>query len=147
LHANATARPASIKSNAPQRANRKKQLLVVEDNRLNQDLVLGYLEDSDFEVTLANDGREGVEMFESGQFDAVLMDWQMPEMDGLEATRRIRAFEDKLGRARTPIIAVTAHAMESDREACLEAGMDDYIVKPFSLQALMQALQRWTANR
>jgi signal transduction histidine kinase len=130
---------------APPGGGGKKQLLVVEDNRLNQDLVLGYLEDSNFEVTLANDGREGVEMFERGQFDAVLMDWQMPEMDGLEATRRIRAFEAKHGRTRTPIIAVTAHAMEGDREACLEAGMDDYIIKPFSLQALLQALARWTA--
>jgi len=129
---------------APAAARAKKRVLVVEDNLLNQELVLGYLEDTDYEVTLAGDGRKGVEAFEREQFDIVLMDWQMPEMDGLEATRRIREIESTRGVCRTPIVAVTAHAMTSDREACLAAGMDDYLVKPYSLDALMQALNTWT---
>ena len=129
---------------APAAARAKRRVLVVEDNLLNQELVLGYLEDTDYAVTLADDGRKGVEAFEGEQFDVVLMDWQMPEMDGLEATRRIREIESTRGMRRTPIVAVTAHAMTSDREACLAAGMDEYLVKPYSLDALMQALNTWT---
>ena len=134
----------SASSNA--RARGKKRVLVVEDNLLNQELVIGYLEESDYAVTLAGNGRHGLETFVQGRFDVVLMDWQMPEMDGLEATRRIREFEQRRGLERTPIIAVTAHAMPSDRDACLAAGMDDYIIKPYSFDALMRALQRWTSR-
>ena len=123
-----------------------KRVLVVEDNRLNQELVVGYLEDSAFEVTLATDGRIGVDLYSRESFDVVLMDWQMPEMDGIEATRAIRALEQARGSKRTPVIAMTAHAMPGDREACLAAGMDDYLVKPYSLQELLDALHRWTAG-
>jgi signal transduction histidine kinase/ActR/RegA family two-component response regulator len=123
--------------------HKKARVLVVEDNLLNQELALGYLEDTDYEVVIADDGRKGVEAFEREHFDVVLMDWQMPEMDGLEATRRIREIEAVRAMRRIPIIAVTAHAMASDREACLAAGMDDYLVKPYSLDALLQALKRW----
>jgi signal transduction histidine kinase/CheY-like chemotaxis protein len=131
---------------APAAAPAKKRVLVVEDNLLNQELVLGYLEDTDYEVTLADDGRKGVEVFERERFDVVLMDWQMPEMDGLEATRRIREIERTRGMRRTPIVAVTAHAMTGDRDACLAAGMDDYMVKPYSFDALIQTLQAWTPH-
>jgi two-component system, sensor histidine kinase and response regulator len=123
----------------------KKRVLVVEDNLLNQELVIGYLEESDYAVTLTGNGRQGLETFVQERFDVVLMDWQMPEMDGLEATRRIREFEQRRGLERTPIIAVTAHAMASDRDACIAAGMDDYLVKPYSYDALMRALRRWTS--
>jgi two-component system sensor histidine kinase/response regulator len=133
----------SASSNAHGRT--KKRVLVVEDNPLNQELVIGYLEESDYTVTLAGDGRQGVEVFKRERFDVVLMDWQMPEMDGLEATRRIREFEQRSGLERTPIIAVTAHAMASDRDACLAAGMDDYLIKPYSFEVLMRALRRWTS--
>lgn len=137
----AQAAPLSPPPVAP--APGKLRVLVVEDNRLNQELVVGYLADSEYQVTLANDGREGVEKFEHERFDVVLMDWQMPEMDGLEATRRIREFERNRGLRRTPIIAITAHAAASDREACIAAGMDDYLVKPYSFDALLRALRRW----
>jgi signal transduction histidine kinase/ActR/RegA family two-component response regulator len=124
----------------------KKRVLVVEDNRLNQDLVVGYLEESAYEITLAINGVKGVEMFQRERFDVVLMDWQMPEMDGLEATRRIREIEQARGGNRTPIVAVTAHAMSGDREACLAAGMDDYLVKPYSHASLLHTLDRWTRS-
>ena len=91
------------------------RVLVVEDNPLNQELVLGYLEGSEFEVTLAGDGRRGVEAFARERFDVVLRDWQMPEMDGLEAARRIREIEHGQGLRRTPIIAVTAHGRARSR--------------------------------
>jgi CheY-like chemotaxis protein len=128
----------------PATANGKRRVLVVEDNLLNQELVVGYLEGTEYEATLAADGRKGVEMFEQERFDVVLMDWQMPEMDGLEATRRIRALEQIRGMRRTPIIAVTAHATTSHRDECLAAGMDDYLIKPYSLDMLLHALRRWS---
>lgn len=140
------AQMTQLSASSDAHARSKKRVLVVEDNLLNQELVIGYLEDSDYVVTLAGDGRQGVEVFERERFDVVLMDWQMPEMDGLEATRRIREFEQRRGLERTPIIAVTAHAMASDRDACLAAGMDDYLIKPYSFDALMRALRRWTSR-
>lgn len=120
------------------------RVLVVEDNPLNQELVLSYLEETAYAVTIANNGREGVECFEREHFHVVLMDWQMPEVDGLEATRQIRALERARGAPRTPIIAVTAHALDGDREVCIAAGMDDYIAKPYTMDTLLAALQRWT---
>lgn len=78
-------------------------------------------------------------------FDAILMDWKMPEMDGIECTKRIRQLEKAIGR-RTPIIAVTAHASEDDRKTCLEAGMDHYLSKPFSAEDLRSALLKWAYN-
>ena len=144
---NPTVAPAAVPQDEPAATlpqPGKKRVLVVEDNRLNQDLVIGYLEESVYEITLAANGLKGVEMFQRERFDVVLMDWQMPEMDGLEATRRIREIEQERSSQRTPIIAVTAHAMSGDREACLAAGMDDYLVKPYSHTSLLHTLDRWT---
>ena len=89
-------------------------------------------------MTVARNGAEGVEAAAAGEHAVILMDLQMPEMDGIEATRRIRA----QGR-RTPIIALTASAMEGDRERCLEAGFDEHLSKPVDLRALTEALERW----
>jgi two-component system, sensor histidine kinase and response regulator len=87
-------------------------------------------------VTLADDGRQAVDAFQAGRFDLVLMDVQMPEMDGFEAVAAIRALEHAQGRPHTPIVAVTAHAMVGDREKCLQAGMDAYLAKPLRRQLL-----------
>ena len=99
------------------------------------------LEREGHRVTVANNGKEAVALWESGRFDLVLMDVQMPEMDGLDATRAIRARE-KDKKARTPIIAMTANAMAGDREMCIEAGMDGYVTKPVKKDALFGEVQR-----
>lgn len=119
------------------------RVLVAEDDAVNQRLVERVLEAQGHRLTIAKDGRRAVETFAPGEFDVILMDVRMPQMDGFEATREIRRREEGTG-TRTPIIAMTAHAMKGDRERCLEAGMDDYVAKPVKADALYQALERAT---
>jgi signal transduction histidine kinase/CheY-like chemotaxis protein len=115
------------------------QVLLAEDNKVNQRVAQRFLERLGHHVTLANDGREAVELWQRQAFDLVLMDVQMPEMDGFEAVATIR--EAELGRGtRTPVIALTAHAMSGDRERCLAAGMDGYLTKPVKLAQLVDAI-------
>jgi protein-histidine pros-kinase len=117
------------------------RILLVEDHRVNQELAMGILDLTGHDVTLANNGREAVERFVRERFDVVLMDIQMPEMDGLQATAAIRECERGTGK-RTPIVAMTAHAMQEDRDRCLAAGMDDYVAKPIRAEALLEILNR-----
>ncbi len=119
------------------------RLLVVEDNKINQIVAKGLLTQEGAQVTLANDGQLGVDAVAQAQppFDAVLMDVQMPVMDGYAATRAIR---QTLGLPDLPIIAMTANAMASDRAACLAAGMNDHVGKPFDLDPLVALLQQYT---
>ncbi|MDQ6625440.1 MAG: response regulator [Verrucomicrobiota bacterium] len=117
------------------------QILVVDDNAVNRAVASGILAKDGHEVAQASNGREAVELTRRQRFDAVLMDVQMPEMDGLEATARIRQNEARLGR-HTPIIAMTARAGVDDRERCLAAGMDDYISKPVSLEKVRATVDR-----
>src|SRR5207244_1066163 len=105
------------------------RILLAEDSIVNQRLAMALLGKQGHAVTVANTGKEAVRLWESGRFDVVLMDVQMPEMDGTEATAVIRIRESKTGR-HVPIVAMTAHAMAGDREQCLAAGMDDYVSKP-----------------
>jgi CheY-like chemotaxis protein len=105
------------------------KILLAEDGLTNQKFAVALLQRSGHQVMVANDGREALRAYENQTFDLVLMDVQMPEMDGLEATTAIRAVEKKLGR-RTPIVAMTARVMPGDREQCLQAGMDGYVSKP-----------------
>jgi PAS domain S-box-containing protein len=121
------------------------RVLLVEDNKVNQMLAVALLKKRRHEVTVADDGRQAVELVRRSEFDVVLMDVQMPEMDGLEATRLIRQMEASRGR-RIPIIAVTAHTMEEDRQRCLDAGMDDYVRKPIDPEELEAAIERWTGE-
>jgi len=118
-------------------------VLLVEDNPVNQRVAQGMLRRLGFAVSTASNGREALDHVASTAFDAILMDVQMPEMNGLEATRAIRAREDGSGR-RTPILALTANAMQGDREAGNAAGMDDYLTKPIDMTALRDALMRFT---
>jgi signal transduction histidine kinase/CheY-like chemotaxis protein len=114
------------------------EVLLVEDNPTNQMVATKLLERWGHRVTVAENGLLGAEAVAGRRFDAVLMDMMMPVMDGLESTRRIRAAELASGAPRTPIIAMTANAMQGDRETCIEAGMDDYLAKPINSQELQR---------
>ena len=118
-------------------------VLLVEDNPVNQELALRMLEILGCRVKVANNGRKALEALDSNHFDLALMDCQMPEMDGFEATAEIRRRETMRANGRIPIVALTAGAVEGDREKCLAAGMDDYVTKPFSFGELERALTRW----
>jgi CheY-like chemotaxis protein len=137
-------------------------VLLVEDNEINQQVAREILSDAGLEVTLANDGQEAVDAVQQHKFDAVLMDIQMPIMDGYEATRRIRKWEvgmrSKIGKnsdlkseiqdpesqiQEIPIIAMTAHAMTGDRDKSIQAGMNDHVAKPIDPEALFTTLLKW----
>jgi PAS domain S-box-containing protein len=115
------------------------RILLAEDNLVNQRLAVGLLEKHGHVVRVVDNGKLCVETFSQEPFDVILMDVQMPEMDGLSATREIRRLERDSGK-RIPIIAMTAHAMQGDRQRCLESGMDDYISKPIRVHRLMEVL-------
>ncbi len=131
--------PAGLKS-----AKNGLRVLIVEDNLVNQRIALKMLQNLGYTPDLASNGREAIEAFLRNPYQAILMDCQMPEMDGFETTREIRKLEG-VG-ARIPIIALTANAMSGDRELCVEAGMDDYLAKPVDLQQLDAALCAWTRS-
>ncbi|MBI2687623.1 MAG: response regulator [Acidobacteria bacterium] len=117
-------------------------VLVVEDNAVNRRVAVAFLRKLGCTVETAVDGAAAIQMWQNGNFDLIFMDCQMPEMDGYAATQSIRCIE--AGGRRTPIIAMTAHAMSGDRETCLAAGMDDYLAKPLDLDQLSATLSRWT---
>jgi len=116
---------------------------MAEDNITNQQVVVGILKKLGLRADTVANGAEAVKALESIPYDLVLMDVQMPEMDGLEATRQIRNPRSAIPNRSIPIIAMTAHAMQGDKEKCLEAGMDDYVVKPVSPRALAEAMEKW----
>ena len=138
LAAPAVSEPANT---AP--AGLRGSILLVEDNLINQQVALGILQIQGYNVTVVNNGREALDAYAQGAFDLILMDCHMPEMDGFEATREIRERERTSSGKRLPIVALTANAMAQDREECLNAGMDDHLSKPFSMQTLQDMLDRW----
>lgn len=126
------------------------KILLVDDNEINRQVAREFLENAGLIVIEATNGKEAVNSVKSNTFDAVLMDVQMPEMDGYEATQKIRKWENARvdfkpadGSPVLPIIAMTAHAMEGDKERCLAAGMNDYVTKPIDTRQLFEALSRW----
>ena len=123
-------------------------VLLVDDEELVRAVASGMLERLGFTVLAAADGREALEKLEPMSFDFIFMDCQMPEVDGFAATRSIRDREEKAGphARRIPIVALTAHAMKSDRDECLAAGMDDYVSKPFTKEDLRKVLARWVTQ-
>ncbi len=135
---------ATAATEGPEPAKVAGTILLVEDNKVNQLVGSKVLEKMGYAFSIANNGVEAVSAFQSGGYDAILMDCQMPEMDGYEATAAIRQLEGSDGHI--PIIAMTAAAMEGDRERCMAAGMDDFITKPVRLEAVSTVLERWVAN-
>jgi two-component system sensor histidine kinase/response regulator len=129
---------------SPDRSGRRGRVLVVEDNEINQMVAVGTITRLGYATDVAANGREAVEAVSRLRYAAVLMDCQMPEMDGFEATREIRRREG--GDARVPIIAMTASATDADRQRCLAAGMDDYLAKPVRTESVEAALERWTGE-
>ncbi len=124
-----------------------KRILLVEDNIVNQKVALGILKKLGLKADTAANGLEALQALESEPYDLVLMDVQMPQMDGLEATHQIRDTQSKVLDHEIPIIAMTANAMQEDRERCLQAGMNDYVAKPVQAQVLAHVLVRWLAEK
>ena len=120
----------------------EKKVLLVEDNTANQAVALGVLSNLGFNISIANNGLEAIAAYSTNNYDLILMDCQMPEMDGFEATRKIRLQEHEQEK-HVPIIALTANAMEDDKQRCYDAGMDDYLCKPFDIDELINILNTW----
>jgi len=143
-------RPAAVQDKAPEASVQASprltaaRVLVVEDNAVNSKLIQRMLEKLGCTVTLAEDGMDALSVARREEFDLVLMDWQMPGIDGLETTRRLKKFwpEDR----QIPVVAVTASAMEGDRARCLQAGMSDYLTKPVRMHALAEVVNRWAGT-
>ena len=121
------------------------RILVVEDHNINQKVIKNILERYGFQIDIANNGVEAIEAIRRHDYALIFMDCQMPVMDGYEATRQIRADEQEW--QHTPVIALTANALQGDRERCLAAGMDDYLTKPLDLAEIQQKLTEWLPER
>jgi len=132
--------PRLISKPAQRRTRKPRRILLAEDHPVNQRLAVRLLEKWGHQVVLASNGRQALSLLEEHTFDLILMDVQMPEMSGLEASRAIRQGEQGSGR-RIPIVAMTAHAMKGDRERCLESGMDHYLTKPLNSSALFDLIE------
>jgi len=135
-------RAAAAGPTAEGRASLGLRVLLAEDNVINQQVALGMLARLGCRATAVEDGSQVAAALERDEYDVVLMDLQMPTMDGFEATAQIRAREEGTGR-RIAILAMTAHARESDRQRCLAAGMDGYVAKPVKMGELARALAPW----
>ena len=136
--------PIAALTAAPKRNFQGARILLAEDNPVNRMVAVRFLDKLGVTVDVATDGKEAVEKWKPGRYAAIFMDCQMPTMDGYDATRAIRALEREAGSGcSTPIIALTAHAMEEARDRCLDSGMDDYMTKPVRPESFLAALNRW----
>ena len=134
---------ALVSSQIPQTP---RAILIADDVEINRVLVQAILEPHGHRITFTEDGRKALEAYKNGQFEIVLMDIQMPEMDGLQATRSIREYERATSRSQVPIVAMTAFAGNEDRQVCLDAGMDDYITKPIKPTQLLQLINKFCGS-
>jgi CheY-like chemotaxis protein len=135
------ARP--VERTVAQRLARTGSVLIVEDHPVNARVAERLLQKQGYDVTVATNGRAACKAFAAGSFQLILMDIQMPEMDGWEAAQQIRTLETASGLTRTPIIALTASAMEEDRQRSINAGMDDFLTKPLQPAHLTAVVDRW----
>ena len=136
--------PAEMGANAPEPVLTR--VLVVEDDTLNQLIVCRLLSHGGYETMVASDGAQALALMASETFHLVLMDWQMPDMDGLEVTRRLRAGQSGSAGMVIPIVALTANAFAEDRAACLAAGMNDFLTKPVQSELLLATVKQWTSS-
>ncbi|MCP3874828.1 MAG: response regulator [Desulfobacteraceae bacterium] len=141
-------KPLITKHSIEESERKDLQILVAEDYPTNQQIAIKHLNSAGFRVVLAENGAQAVSLFKTKQFDLILMDIQMPEMDGYEATKKIREIEKKLSKdfgkvLRTPVIAITAHAMRGYRDKCIQADMDDYLAKPLKKKELISTVEKW----
>ncbi|MGA7305803.1 MAG: response regulator, partial [Rhodothermales bacterium] len=141
-----TPRPIITRHSLAERSNHRVRILIAEDNVVNQKVALKTLEKLGYGADVVSDGAEAVEAMHYGEYGLVLMDVQMPGMDGMEATQRIRDPRSGALNPRTPIIALTAHAMLGDRQRCLDAGMDDFLSKPLRSDELAAVVSRWLGS-
>jgi CheY-like chemotaxis protein len=133
--------PSLLTRHSIRKTQRSLNILLAEDNLINQKLAVSLIQRMGHKVSVAQDGKQAVDAVDREKFDIILMDVQMPGMDGLEATQAIRTRESLTGRPRIPIIAMTAYAMAGDRERCFEAGMDGYVSKPINTQELFETIE------
>ncbi len=131
-------------NNSGYKSNYNKKILLVEDNIVNQQVIVATLQKYGCLVDVANNGAEAINRYKASRYDLIFMDCQMPIVDGYEATEIIREYEKKKGKDRTPIVALTANASKSDRKACLESGMDDFVIKPVRLNMLPEIFNRFS---
>ena len=137
-------REAVTEDEAPHHIRRRRRrILVAEDTRINQQVAIAILEKLGYQADAVANGREAVEALRRIPYDLVLMDCQMPEMNGYEAAACIRDPQSGVSNPKVPIVALTAHAMKGDREQCIAAGMDDYVVKPVHHTTLHATLRKW----
>ena len=124
----------------------KPKILIAEDNLVNRMVIENMIDITRYDLAFAENGKVAFDAVREGDFDAILMDISMPEMDGIEATKAIRSFETSKSKPRTPIIALTAHAMQGDKDRFIDAGMDDYLTKPVRKQMIAQSLEKWAGK-
>ena len=134
---------ASLNAGSPPQA--RGRVLVVEDNPINQRVAVILVNKMGFTADVANDGSEALNLINGNDYELILMDCQMPVMDGFEATRAIRSLDRPI--AKVPIIAVTANVMEGQRDKCLEAGMNDYLPKPINRELLSKTIEKWAPKK
>ncbi|MBV5336714.1 MAG: response regulator, partial [Deltaproteobacteria bacterium] len=124
-----------------------RHVLVVDDNNVNRLLLEAMLKKSDAQITCVEDGQEALAAITGGTvFNLVFMDCQMPVMNGFEATRRIRQWEQETGARRLPVIALTAGVLDEERQLCTDAGMDDFLAKPVSVKTLVETIAKWVTS-
>ena len=143
----AAKQPDSLEMQSDNHVNQNPRILVVEDNDVNQLVSKAMLEHLHCEVTMAGNGMEAIDAFTSQVFDLILMDCNMPVMDGFEATRRIRALEQQKNLTPVPIVALTAHALDHIKQECFAAGMDGHLSKPFDVAQLDKVLRQFSSIR
>lgn len=120
-------------------------ILIAEDNEVNQKIISRILANKEIAYKIVSNGEEALKVYQTETFGLILMDCQMPVMDGLTATEKIREFERATEKKRVPIVALTANAMKGDREKCIERGMDDFLSKPFRMHDLLEIIQSWSS--